>query len=162
MASLGSHLNVWNTCLQLLRRRGYRLAMVPGEEDDLSGFTAERDGFTFAADNPIELLGLTAIYEEVQPAEDRSYWWTAKNTDEDIYDELLDAAVAIEAARVAELEALRARDGAAWEAEIREGFTEGGDLVNAATVLRLSRQELRRLLEDPRLADLRARGGPSR
>ncbi len=66
MASLSSHANVHNTCLRILRQRGYRL-WVEGELDedgmypnDLA-WMAEKNGYTFHADNPIELLGLTGI-----------------------------------------------------------------------------------------------------
>jgi hypothetical protein len=52
-------------------------------------------------------------------------------------------------------------DPRAWEAEIRAAFdvvgvgVGVGDIVNAAGILRIDRKELRRVLEDPRLADLR-------
>lgn len=93
MASLGSHANVYNTCLRILRQRGYRL-WVEGELDandmyptDLA-WMAEKNGETFQADNPIELLGLAAIYEYVAPVgETQSYWWVAEGPD--IRDELL-------------------------------------------------------------------------
>jgi hypothetical protein len=95
MASLGSHANVYNSCLRLLRLRGYALSLE-GELDenggacDLSWF-AEKNGEAFQADNPIELLGLTAIYEYKQPAgELESYWWVIEGAN--IREELMDAA----------------------------------------------------------------------
>jgi hypothetical protein len=96
MASLSSHTNVYNTCLRILRQRGYRL-WVEGELDhnvmypnDLA-WMAEKNGKTFQADNPIELLGLAAIYEYVNPVgETQPDWWTVPGAN--IKDELLAAA----------------------------------------------------------------------
>ncbi len=167
MASLGSNANVWNTCLQLLRRRGYHLEMTLSDDDgdDEDGpdawtaalWSAEKDGFSFAGDNPIELLGLVALYEEVRPEEDKPYWWRAKNSPDspDLWDQLFDEALAARDARVAELAARREHDPGAWEAEIRAAFEIGGDELNAAGVLRVQCEVLRQLLEDPRVADLR-------
>lgn len=67
---LSSAPNVLNTCLRILRARGYDLRL----DDEL--WIARKGGFTFMADNPIELLGLTAIYDYVQPAADADYWWS--------------------------------------------------------------------------------------
>lgn len=86
-------MNVWNTCLRLLRARGYDLR---AEETGLEGrlnWWAAKDGFAMVGDNPIELLGLTALYEAVSPGDSASalpYWWTIKGPD--IYQELIDTA----------------------------------------------------------------------
>jgi hypothetical protein len=93
--SLGSHPNVYNTCLTILRARGFVLH-VEGELDADGCYpvdalwVAENSGFRFAADNPIELLGLVAIYDHVQPKEQRSYWWVVDGPD--IRTELMEAA----------------------------------------------------------------------
>jgi hypothetical protein len=71
MSQLSSYPNVFNTCLVLLRRDGFKLS----HERSSDMWVAERNGFSFRADNPIELLGLAAIYEKLQPKEDREYWW---------------------------------------------------------------------------------------
>ena len=77
---LASNGNVRNTCLRILRQRGYALR-VEGELDADGCYPAEafwiaeKNGFHFCGDNPIELLGLVAIYDHVQPKEDESYWW---------------------------------------------------------------------------------------
>lgn len=97
MASLSSHANVYNTCLIILRQRGYDL-WVEGEIDSegcidpLSlAWMAEKEGFDFQGDNPIELLGLTALFEFHQPTGSAvSYWWSIEGPD--IYAELLDKA----------------------------------------------------------------------
>ena len=57
-------------------------------EDYPITWRAERNGYDFAADDPIELLGLTAVYEFKNPAEPpTNYWWVVEG--EDIYKELL-------------------------------------------------------------------------
>jgi hypothetical protein len=93
--SLSSHANVHNTCLRILRARGFALH-VEGEmtadgcypTDAL--WIAEKSGFRLAADNPIELLGLAAVYEYVRPTEARPYCWSVEGPD--IRDELMEAA----------------------------------------------------------------------
>ncbi len=158
MPSIGSHANVFETCLQILERRGYRLTMTLPEEDEVGHWcTAERDGFSFAGDNPIELLGLVAIYEEIRPSEDRPYWWSAQNDSSRVWDRLTDEAISREEARNAELEELRTKDPSQWETKVRDAFEQGYDQTNAAAFLEVTRAELRRILEDPRLADLRSR-----
>jgi len=94
--SLGSHANVYNTCLRILRRRGYTLR-VDGEmtADGCYPTTciwiAEQGEYCFAADNPIELLGLVAIYDHLRPqAEAKSYWWFVEGPD--IWTELMETA----------------------------------------------------------------------
>ena len=59
---LFSYPNVWNTCLHIIEKEGYRIYLL-GDPDDVGGISlctwnAEKDGFKFRADNPIELLGL--------------------------------------------------------------------------------------------------------
>ena len=92
--SLGSHANVYNTCLRILRQRGYALRLdydrADGDEHESPLWIAERDGFRFTADNAIELLGLTAVYEDVKPPKDEPYWWTVNGPD--IWSELRDDA----------------------------------------------------------------------
>jgi hypothetical protein len=93
--SLGSHANAYNTCLRILRARGFALR-VEGEmtadgcypTDAL--WVAEKEGFSFLGDNPIELLGLVAVYDHVRPTEPRPYWWSVDGPD--IWGELMEAA----------------------------------------------------------------------
>lgn len=93
--SLGSHFNVYNTCLQILHGRGFDLK-VEGEivEDGCYPthllWIAKKNSFIFKADNPIELLGLIAIQDHLQPAVDVPYWWRLEG--DDIYDKLLKSA----------------------------------------------------------------------
>jgi hypothetical protein len=93
MASLSSHANVHNTCLRILRFRGYRL-WVEGKLDEGGliepsslAWMAERDGFTLHADTPIELLGLAAILDHKRPTQSDPYWWKVDGPD--IREELL-------------------------------------------------------------------------
>jgi len=162
MASLGSHINVWETCLQLMDRLGYELEAtfcIEEGEEGMGTWFAMKDGFDFAADDPIQLLGLVAIHEDVRPEKDEPYWWRAKTvrTKPDLFDQLVDRAIAVAEARVAELAALRESDPRAWEAEVREAFDNVGigDVDNAAGYLEIHPKELRRMLEDPLLADLK-------
>jgi hypothetical protein len=93
--SLGSHANVYNTCLRILRNRGFALR-VEGEmtadgcypPDAL--WIAEKEWFHFAADNPIELLGLVAVYDYVRPKEASPYWWVVQGPD--LWRELMEEA----------------------------------------------------------------------
>ncbi|HEY1068097.1 MAG TPA: hypothetical protein VGE52_18380 [Pirellulales bacterium] len=98
--SLASHVNAYNTCLQILRSRGYALEVSGELEADgtypaACHWIARRDGFYFCGDNPIELLGLAAVYDFVQPPVDRPYWWKIEGPD--IQEELYEAAFPEEA-----------------------------------------------------------------
>ncbi len=83
---LGSNFNVWNTCLRLMRVRGYTIK-VEGELDEDGCWPAdplwiaEKDKFRFMGDNPIELLGLISVYDHIQPIEDDDYWWRIDGED---------------------------------------------------------------------------------
>lgn len=92
---LGSHLNVYNTCLHILQSRGFELE-VSGEPAPDNSYPASclwiarRGDFHFCGDNPIELIGLVAIYDHLQPSEDIPYWW--KINVPDISTELMEKA----------------------------------------------------------------------
>ena len=83
---LGSNANVHNSCLRILRNRGFDLKVQGQIDAELCYPTdalwiAEKDGFRFMADNPIELLGLVGIYDYVKPKEDVPYWWRVEGDD---------------------------------------------------------------------------------
>jgi hypothetical protein len=83
---LASHCNVYNTCLLILRQRGFDLEVSGEKQPDGSYpvdklWIARKGDFYFAADNPIELLGLIAIYDHLQPNVDVDYWWKIKGPD---------------------------------------------------------------------------------
>jgi hypothetical protein len=100
MAFLGSNANVYNTCLNILRNRKYRLWITGGWGKDGEWYPlsvlwhAEKNGDHVYAENPIELLGLTAIYEYVNPTGEAlgeaQYWWGVDGPD--IWSELNEAA----------------------------------------------------------------------
>ncbi len=92
---VASRPNVYNTCLRILRSRGFALEVRGEAEPDGSYPTdcrwiARKDDFYFCGDNPIELLGLVAVYDHVQPQEDRPYWWVVEGPD--ISTELMESA----------------------------------------------------------------------
>jgi hypothetical protein len=70
MPALGCYANVFNTALVILQRKGYRVWQGNG-----GLICAEKNGWDFTADDPVQLLGLISIYESQQPASYREYWW---------------------------------------------------------------------------------------
>lgn len=146
MASLGSAANVYATCLRILRGKGYALARDVGDyeaDDGPHGYRAQKDGFTFAGDNPIELLGLVAVYEHVQPSRDEPYWWVVDGPN--IADELMERALERSLAE------LRERDPARWRHEITQALAKADAKASAAARLGISEGELQRILQELQL-----------
>jgi hypothetical protein len=77
MPDLSAHLNVYNTALVVLQRKGFKLRYDKSHE----WWFAEKDGWEFLADDPMELLGLVAIYEHHSPQEKKEYWWKIDEPD---------------------------------------------------------------------------------
>ena len=77
MPSLSSYPNVYNTCLVILQRRGFTLSCAQNDDQ----WFAEKGGLNFQADNPIELLGLIGVYEEIKPITASEYWWKIDEPD---------------------------------------------------------------------------------
>ena len=71
MPALGYYTNVHNTALVILQLKGYRV----WRDRDTDHLCAEKEGWDFMADDPVQLLGLVAIHEVQQPASFREYWW---------------------------------------------------------------------------------------
>lgn len=71
MPALSYYTNVHNTALVILKRKGFRLWTEQG--GDL--ICAEKDGWDFMANDPVQLLGLISVYETQQPSEFNEYWW---------------------------------------------------------------------------------------
>ena len=71
MPALSCYANVHDTAVALLERKGYQVWF--DAETDL--FFAEREGWDFAADDPVALLGVIAIYEATAPRGYEDYWW---------------------------------------------------------------------------------------
>ena len=74
MTNLTAHANVWETCVQILQRRG--MVLWVESEDDGYLWHARFGVFSFSASNPIELLGLVAIYDALSPEDAVPYWWS--------------------------------------------------------------------------------------
>lgn len=77
MPTLSEFANVYDSALDLLEKKGFQLWF--DEKSDL--FFAERNGWDFAAENPISLLGLAAIFEAEEPSQFHEYWWRRKGTE---------------------------------------------------------------------------------
>jgi hypothetical protein len=97
VSQLSSHSNVYNTCLRILRKKGFQLITEYEVDENQSiipssqFWRAIKNGYELVASNPIELLGLATIYEYKQPSDEpSSYWWTVDG--ENIWEELNDAA----------------------------------------------------------------------
>ncbi len=77
MPALSAYLNVYNTALVILQRKGFAIRFdEPNEE-----WYAKKDGWDFLAEDPIQLLGLVAIYEHQSPPEKDEYWWKIDEPD---------------------------------------------------------------------------------
>lgn len=55
----------------LLERKGYQV----WEQKDIDAYCAEKDGWDFYADDPIQLLGLISIFDTLVPEAYQEYWW---------------------------------------------------------------------------------------
>ncbi|SFR77248.1 hypothetical protein SAMN05428960_1417 [Mitsuaria sp. PDC51] len=86
MAALSEYTNVYNTALNVLKQKGFRL----WRDVDTDMYCAEKNGWDFMADNPCSLLGLIAIHEWKAPAQYTEYWW--KDDSERLYGKLDSAA----------------------------------------------------------------------
>lgn len=71
MPSLSEYVNVYDSVLEVLRKKGFWVWM--DEHTDM--FCAEKDGWDFMAENPISLLGLVALFEHLGPDTYKEYWW---------------------------------------------------------------------------------------
>ena len=74
MPTLSEYTNVYNSALQLLRKKGFQVWI----DKPAQLFCAERDGWDFMAESPVGLLGLIAMYEHLEPTEYKEYWWRSE------------------------------------------------------------------------------------
>jgi len=77
MQRLSSYPNVFNTCLVLVRKKGFALTYDKAADT----WNATKGEFSFLADNPIELLGLIAVFETLKPEKAVEYWWQIQDPD---------------------------------------------------------------------------------
>lgn len=71
MPTLSQYTNVHDTAVALLQRKGYQV----WRDDGARLYCAERDGWDFAADDPVGLLGVVTIFEARRPTTYAEYWW---------------------------------------------------------------------------------------
>ncbi len=94
-ANLVSVPNVWNSCLRVLKARGYHLSIncdAPADADLITKhrrvtWFAVKNGIQLVAPNPAELLGLAGVVEHQKPAGTEPYWWLVEgdNLLEELY-----------------------------------------------------------------------------
>jgi hypothetical protein len=77
MPDLSAYPNVYNTALVILQRKGFSLRFDESRES----WYAKKGDWEFLADDPMQLLGLVAIYEHHSPEEKREYWWKIDEPD---------------------------------------------------------------------------------
>jgi hypothetical protein len=77
MPTLSAYTNVENTALVILQEKGFQIWYA--REYDL--FYAEKNGWDFAANGAVELLGVIAIFEHQNPKSFREYWWKIDDPD---------------------------------------------------------------------------------
>ncbi len=82
MPSLSEYTNVYNSVLNILKKKGFQ----SWYDEDSELFCTEKDGWDFMAESPCGLLGLVALYEFVKPKKYDEYWWRVN--EEDIYEKL--------------------------------------------------------------------------
>ena len=144
---------MWNTCLELLHRKGCRVRVLLDAEDGGSDvYEAEIGEFNFTADTPVELLGLLTIFETVRPAAYKPYWWTLDG-DGPSRQQLLDAALAAREERESELTAQRTDAPQGWAERVRDAIENSGGVADAASQLGVSAAFLRDCLSDPLLRE---------
>jgi hypothetical protein len=71
MPALSEYSNVYDTAVTLLQRKGFQVWC----DRAAKLYYAERDGWDFASDTPVGLLGLVSIFEAANPTTYREYWW---------------------------------------------------------------------------------------
>ena len=77
MPDLSSYLNVYNTALVVLDRKGWSLRFEKAQDR----WYAKKDEWEFLADDPMQLLGLVAIFENRAPKKKEEYWWKIDQPD---------------------------------------------------------------------------------
>lgn len=77
MPDLSAYLNVYNTALVVLDRKGWSLSFEKKEDH----WYAKKDGWEFLAEDPMQLLGLVAIHEYNAPKTKKEYWWKIDEPD---------------------------------------------------------------------------------
>ena|SRR5882762_5931268 len=71
MAALADHTNVFDTVISILEKKGYQIWYVGAS----CTYYAEKDGWDFASNSPVGLLGVVSIFEFLNPTVWAEYWW---------------------------------------------------------------------------------------
>ena len=71
MADLSAYLNVYNTALVVLTRKGWSVSFDSAQD----WWHARKDEWELLANDPMQLLGLVAIHEYHAPQRKVEYWW---------------------------------------------------------------------------------------
>lgn len=88
MATLNSALNVYNSCLLILRKQGYELWTQEINTETM--WFAKKDEYDFAAYSPIELLGLVYIYKYQEPQDSpQDYWWKVEGENDELLEKFI-------------------------------------------------------------------------
>ena len=77
MPDLSAYLNVYNTALVVLERKGFSVRFDEAKD----WWYAKKGEWEFLADDPIQLLGLVSIYEHHSPTKKKEYWWKIDEPD---------------------------------------------------------------------------------
>ena len=77
MPDLSAYLNVYNTALVVIERKGWSLRFEQNGEH----WHATKDGWELMADDPMQLLGLISIHEHHAPTKKAEYWWKIDQPD---------------------------------------------------------------------------------
>jgi hypothetical protein len=77
MPDLSAYLNVYNTALVVLERKGFSVRFDVSKD----WWFAKKNEWEFLADDPIQLLGLVAIFEHHSPTKKKEYWWKIDEPD---------------------------------------------------------------------------------
>ena len=161
MCDLSSAGNIWDPCLRLVADRGWEVSASfndPHDPNERALWVATKEGVRLCADNPIELLGLLAVFDARWTGQHEPYWWVReRDRAPSQYRRALDARHAEIDERVREFDARRVSGPDEWEADVRWAVEEYGLTRDAAYELAVPFTVLRRHLEDPRFGDLRAK-----
>lgn len=71
MPALSEYRNVQTSALATIKQKGYTVWLKEGT----GMYWAEKSGWDFAANTPVSLLGLIAMFEWIGPKEYAEYWW---------------------------------------------------------------------------------------
>lgn len=81
-----SHVNLFDDCLRLIVRKGWKVSL--DIKDCTDEYIAEKDDVKLVGDNPIELLGLIGLAENASEKEN-DYWWGYVEGEDNLWTKLV-------------------------------------------------------------------------